>query len=401
MRNTYITAALIGVAIVVWLLSGTLGEEDPAPHRSLAQINNASQASQQDRDPQRVRTKVINASKQMQHVVLRGRTQSKRAVEVRAELSGRITHRPVERGSSVASGELLCQISLDDRRASLDESTQAVNQARIEYQGSLQLKARGFQSDTAIAQAKARLAAAEANLTRSKLNMQRVSVRAPFDGLVETLHLELGDFVARGDTCVTLVDLDPMLMVGRVAERNVHLMRLGQQVEGLLSDGRSITGPITFIGQQSDPGTRTYPVEVQFPNPTGEFRSGITTEIRIPVAEVTAQKVSPALFALDDAGNIGVRTINAKNIVEFHAINIIREDVDGVWVSGLPEVTTLITVGQELVVPGEQVKPYFEPTKEMPAAVPQGPPSAVRSASPLGQSSLPTTADRPIIIASR
>ena len=401
MRKTYVTAALIGIAILVWLLTGTLSVDEPAPHRTLAQIKNSSQAGVQDRDPQRVRARVLNASKQIQHVVLRGRTQSKRTVDVRAELSGRVIERPVERGSAVATGDLLCQISLDDRRASLQESRETVNQARIEYQGSLQLKARGFQSDTAIAQAKARLAAAQAELTRSELDMQRVSVRAPFDGLVETVHLELGDFVARGDACVTLVDLDPMLMVGRVAERNVHLMRLGQNVVGQLSDGRQIAGPIKFIGQQSDPGTRTYPVEVQFPNPDGQFRSGITTEMRIPVAEVTAQKISPALFALDDAGNIGVRTVNADNIVEFYVVDIVREDTDGVWVSGLPEMTTLITVGQELVVPGEQVEAYFEPTKEMPAAVPHGPPSAVHSRAPLGQAIAPAISERLIARASR
>ena len=82
------------------------------------------------------------------------------------------------------------------------------------------------------------------------------------------------------------------------------------------------------------------------------------------------QKVSPALFALDDSGNVGVRTINENNIVEFHIVDIVREDADGVWVSGLPEMATVITVGQELVVPGQQVEPYFEPATDMPAAAP-------------------------------
>ncbi len=376
MRNTYTTAAVIAVVIVVWLLSGQFGNEEPEPHRSLAQQKSEYAARGQDREPSRVRARVINASKQTQHLVLRGKTQSKRMVEVRTELSGRIVERPVERGDAVNTGDTLCRISLDDRRASLLEAREAVNQARIEYQGSLRLKAKGFQSETAIAQAKARLAAAEADLSRSELDMQRIHVRAPFNGVVEDVHLEVGDFVGPGATCVTLVDLDPMLMVGRVAERDVHLVRLGEAVTGTLSDGRRVVGPVTFIGQQSEASTRTYAVEVEFPNPNGSFRSGITTEISIPVAEVAAQKVSPALFALDDAGNIGVRTINTDNIVEFHPVQIVREDSDGVWVSGLPDVTTIITVGQELVVPGEQVEPYFEPATEMPAAVPQSPPSA-------------------------
>ena len=380
MHNTYLTAALIGLAIVVWLLSGWLGREEPAPLRTLAEIKTETQAQRLDAGPQRVRARVINASTQVQNVVLRGKTESKRTVEVRAELSGRVTGRPVERGSQVAAGDLLCQLSVDDRQASLVEAREAVNQAQIEYDGSLRLKARGFQSETAIAQAKARLAAAQAELTRTELDMERIRIRAPFAAFVEDVHLEIGDYVTPGETCVTLVDLDPMLLTGRVAERNVHLLRLGQKVTGVFPDGRSVTGPISFIGQQSDPATRTYPVEVQIPNPSGELRSGITTELQIPVAEVTAQKVSPALFALDDEGNIGVRTISANNIVEFYPVQIVREDSDGVWVSGLPNVTTLITVGQELVVPGDQVEPYFEPAPEMPAAVPTSPPSAANPA---------------------
>ena len=63
---------------------------------------------------------------------------------------------------------------------------------------------------------------------------------------------------------------------------------------------------------------------------------------------------------MDDEGNIGVRTLNDANEVEFYLVNIVRQDSTGFWVSGLPEVTTLITVGHELVVAGETVAPTYE-----------------------------------------
>ena len=115
------------------------------------------------------------------------------------------------------------------------------------------------------------------------------------------------------------------------------------------------------------------------------MRSGITTEISIPVARVQAQHISPALFALDDAGVIGVRAVGGDGRVRFHAVDIVREDAAGVWVSGLPAVTTLITVGQELVMPGEYVEVDFEPTSEMPAAVP----------APMSSDSEPDSSPRP------
>ena len=369
MRGTYITAIVIALVIGLWLFSGQIDQEGIEEHPTVAQINEARAAELQDLAPTRVRARVLNASPQVEEVILRGRTENKRTVAVKAEVAGRIVERPVERGTPVEVGDLLCRIAMDDRMAGLNEARENLNQAEIEYDGSLRLKERGFQSDTAIAQAKARRAAAQAALERSELSIARTFIRAPFAGIVEDVSLEVGDYVSPGAPCATVVDLDPMLLVGRVPEKEVRQLQVEQIVRGLLSDGREISGPISFIGLQSDTATRTYAVEVQVPNPDYELRSGITTEIHIPVAEVMAQKVSPAVFALDDEGNIGVRTVNAQNQVEYHPVEIVRTDVDGVWVSGLPDVATVITVGQEMVVPGEEVEVSYESTDTMPAEV--------------------------------
>jgi multidrug efflux system membrane fusion protein len=171
--------------------------------------------------------------------------------------------------------------------------------------------------------------------------------------------VEIGDYVNPGQGCATIVDLNPMLMVGRVAEKDVVDVRLGELAIGNLADGQTVQGPVTFVGQQSDPQTRTYAVEIQLDNADSALRSGITAEIKIPVERVLAQKISPALFALDDRGDIGVRILDANNIVHFHNVDIISEDPDGVWVTGLPNETAVITVGQEMVVAGERVDPDF------------------------------------------
>ena len=75
-----------------------------------------------------------------------------------------------------------------------------------------------------------------------------------------------------------------------------------------------------------------------------------------------AQKLSPALLALDDLGQMGIRTVDADNAVQFHPVEIVADAVDGIWVTGLPAAATIITVGQELVVAGEKVEPVFTTT---------------------------------------
>jgi membrane fusion protein, multidrug efflux system len=370
MRGTYVTAIVIALVIGLWLLSGQIDREDTVVHTTLAEANRELAARAQDAAPTRVRARIVHAQPQYRQVVLRGRTENKRTVEVKAETAGRVVERAVERGSPVNVGDLLCRISVDDRFAVLAEARAALEQATIEHQASLRLQERGYQSETAIAQAAARLATTRAQVERRELEIEQTYIRAPFAGLIEDVHLDVGDYAATGTTCATVVDMHPMLLVGRVSERDVGALSMASTVVGILSDGRRIEGPITFIGQQSDPLTRTYAVEVEVPNQSHAVRSGITAEIRVPVGEVMAHKISPAVFALADDGTIGVRTIDADNRVAFHRVEIVRDDVDGVWVSGLPEVTTLITVGQELVVPGQEVEPTFEPSPEMPARAP-------------------------------
>jgi membrane fusion protein, multidrug efflux system len=76
------------------------------------------------------------------------------------------------------------------------------------------------------------------------------------------------------------------------------------------------------------------------------------------------------LLALDDDGRVGVRTLDSDNRVVFNLVKIINDDGGSVWISGLPETATLITVGQELVVPRQQVDVVFETSSEVPAAAP-------------------------------
>ena len=386
MRSTYITAIVIAILIALWFYSG--GEEEVLITDSIADSNRENARLASDGPITRVQVQVSNASEQSQVVTLRGKTENKRTVEVKNELAGTIVERPVERGTQVKAGDLLCRISTEDRQVALLEAEATLNQARIEFDGAKKLKQKGFNSDAAIAAAQARLASAEANLNRRKLDLAKLNVRAPFGGFVDDVHQEIGDFVSPGTPCATIVDLNPMLLVGRVSELDVTALNVGQMAQGIMRDGTVVEGPVSFVGQTSDPSTRTYAVEIELDNADFALRSGITTEIKIPVASLLAQQVSPALFALDDAGAIGIRTIDDDNTVEFHLVEILADDKNGVWVTGLPNRASVIVMGQELVTPGETVDPVFIGQGEQPAQsspdnqAPEAPPAQSQTDQP-------------------
>ena len=356
MRGTYITALAITVVIGIWLLSGFLtAEEGLSEHPPLAEADGRPVQAWDPQAPTPVRARTIHATHRPESLTLRGRTENKRTVVVRAETDGRVVARPVERGDAVAAGDLLCQIAAEDRRSRVVEGEEDVKQARLEHSGSLKLKDRGLQSETAIARARATLASAEARLDAAVLDLGRIYVRAPFDGVVEDVQLEVGDYAQLGTPCARIVDLDPMLLVGQVTERNVDRLAVGSPATGRLSSGVEVSGTISFVGYEADPGTRTYRVEVTVPNADARLRSGVTAEIDIRLGEVLAHKITPAVFALDDEGRLGVRIIGADGRVQFRLVEVVADDRDGVWVTGLPRQTTLITVGQEFVSAGELV----------------------------------------------
>ena len=305
----------------------------------------------------RVRVEVIRSEPRTRYLVLRGRTESKRAVDVKAEIAGKVVSRPVERGTRVEAGDLLCELAVDDREVAVDEAKAALENARIEHQGSLKLKEQGLMSQIAIAGTYAQQEAARAQLLRQELDLERTRITAPFDGVVEDLQMNVGDYAVPGASCATLIDLDPMLVRADVTEAEVESLRPGGRVSGRTSVGRELEGVVTFVGKQSDPVTRTYPVEVTVANADYSIRSGLTVNLRIGLGEVSAHQISPALFTLGDSGEIGVRILDESNTVVLKTVRIIEDGPEGVWITGLPEVTRLITVGQEFVAAGEMVEP--------------------------------------------
>jgi len=354
-KKTYYAAIAVAAFFGLWLLSGQFGEgHDGSLAPSLAEERAALTKVQED-NRTRVRASVFEGQQQTADVVVRGRTQADRTVIVRTQTTGRVVAVPVNRGDRVAEGDVLCQLAPEAREARIEEARQAVKQAEIDFQGARRLAEQGLQSATAIASAEARVAATTAELRQRELDLTYATVRAPFTGLVEERPAEVGELLQVGGHCATLVDPDPMLLVGQIAERDVGRVQLGGVGIGRLLTGEQVNGEISFIARTADPRTRTFRVEVRVPNGDYALRDGITTELRLPVARVIAHHLPAALLSLDDEGAIGVRILNGSNVVQFVNVSVIDDSTTGVWVTGLPERATVITVGQELVSNGEQV----------------------------------------------
>ena len=356
MRNSIITALVLAIIAIGWVVSGQFSSDGAGP---VADGAPAATDGARAREPMQVRVADLEAVMRVERVDVTGRTQASRTVEIRAETDGQVRELLRQRGDNVAKGAPIARLRIDDRAAKLAEAKAKLLQRQLEFDAANALKKKGFRSETEVAASQARLDAARAVVEQMKIGIARTTFRAPFAGLIDSGHVELGDYVRVGDIAVTVVDLDPILVVGNVSERQINSLYEGMAGIAQLIDGSERDGVIRFVATVADPATRTYRVELEIPNPNGTIRDGITAELKIPVSEVDAHLVTPSTLTLNDAGVVGVKVVTPDNIVAFRPVEIIADEPDGIWLGGLPRSIRLITVGQELVFDGQRVKPVL------------------------------------------
>ncbi|MBX3496839.1 MAG: efflux RND transporter periplasmic adaptor subunit [Parvibaculum sp.] len=343
----------IGIAAIigVWFFTGIFNGGNGVTDDMTAAERNAANTTV----PQ-VRVVTSTASARQGVVAIRGRTMAKRAVEVRAETQGTVSELPVEKGARVKTGDVLCAINLNARDAQLAEARALARQRQLEYDASRQLAEKGYRAPTAAAASKAAHDAAQARLKQMQIEVSQTKIVAPFDGVFDDRRVEVGDYLRVGDVCGLVVELDPLLVVGQVAEDRVGMLKIGQPGRARLITGETVSGTVSFVAKTADPATRTFRVELEVPNPDFAIRAGITAEIAVPGQEIQAHRIPSSVISLDDKGVIGVRTVDADSRVRFDAIQLIDDTPEGLWVAGLPQTVKLITVGQDYVIEGQKVE---------------------------------------------
>lgn len=357
MKFSYVIALVIAAAAALWVLSGQVGlTAATAPDTPAGQAE-AGPPEREEAVPA-VRVARLQARPMVDDIVLSGHTSASRRVEIKAETSGRVAEVPIARGQPVETGTVIVRLAADDRESGLARARALRAQRRLEYDGAAQLGQRGFQSEVRVAEARAQFEAAEAEVARAETELARITIRAPFEGVLDTRPVELGDYLGDGDAVGTVVDLDPIRVVGFVSERDLAQVERGGIGHARLIDGTEAEGRIAYVSATADPGTRTFRIELEVANPGNRIPEGLTTQLRIPVARRMAHHVSPAVLTLADDGAIGVKLVDEQNIVRFQPVRILKDTADGIWLGGgLPEEATFITVGQEFVVPGQKVRP--------------------------------------------
>ncbi len=198
--RSWLYSAGIALLVIVWLASGQFGKETPAEqYEAPARADSIGHQ-------QRVRVRTQASEEVVRTIAVNGETAPARMVELSAETDGRVTAIGVERGANAQRGSIIVRLDERDRRARLAEAEAIVKQREVEFAARAQLKNENYVSEAQLQEGVALLEAARTELMRAKLDLDYMFVRAPFDGALQYRHVEIGDFVKRGDPIATFVD---------------------------------------------------------------------------------------------------------------------------------------------------------------------------------------------------
>lgn len=345
LKKPPVIALLVLLVAVLWVASGQIGSQE-----EVAEADDDS-----DQQGLIVEAEWRQAETVTSYIEAQGTLVPNREVMLKAETAGRVSELMVDRGSVVAEGDPLVRLAPEDREIRLERARLRVEEARRQFEAAERLQSRDLGSQTEVDTARTALKLAEVELQQAELDVERMVIRAPFDGILEERSIELGDYVTVGSDILRILDNDPMVVSVQVPQGDIGAVEMGEEATVRLVGGAEVSGQVRYIAGRANMETRTFRVEIEMPNDDG-IRAGSSATAMIPKNNIEAHFVSSALLSLDEEGTMGIKTIREDGTVGFHAVDIERGSTDGMWVSGLPSRVRLITSGQGFARVGETVQ---------------------------------------------
>ena len=412
MKKSILIATFILLLVVGWIGSGQFSNSVVAKNEETQEVSKTetsySESSENNESEEftfSVETKIFTSSLIDQSIELQGQTIHNKKIDVKSETSGKINSIEFSRGDNVSENSEMITISLEDRKEKLlsaekdlerlskeiilneknrdnllRQNVERIELYEIEYASAKQLIDKGLSSKSKLSLASFNLANAKADredikikfestlasleaqitnvksvLKNIKLDINKTSIKAPFDGIISEKMVEETEFISVGTPLFSIIDLDPIKIEGYLSEFDVNKVSVGTKAFIEDSNGIKKSGIISFISPSAETSTRTFEITIEADNKDLSYKSGITTKIVIKGSELKAHKIPPSILTLLDDGTVGVKAVDNENIVTFYPTKTIKDTIDGMWVSGLPEKVNLIVSGQEYISLGDTV----------------------------------------------
>lgn len=287
-----------------------------------------------------------------------GSGRARQQVTLTTRNAGVIAEVLFEGGDKVEVGQALIRLNSEPEAIAVETAEAQRAQAADTVERFRQLN-EGTVTRVAKAEADTALKVADAALRRARDDLERMTIKAPFAGVMGLTNLNVGDYLAVGNPIATIDDRSTLIVEFTVPEAVAPSIKVGLDVRANLitRTGQVINGKVQSVGTRIDPVSRTLMVRAEIPNPNSELIPGSTFSVSIQLPGEEAPLV-PGLAIQWDRKGAYVWRLNEANTVERVDAVILARDGDRVIIQAALKVgDKVVHEGGGSLRAGQAVRP--------------------------------------------
>ena len=296
------------------------------------------------------------------------------AVDLRAEVAGRVTALNFSEGSYVRQGQTLVSLDTDVLRAQIEGARTRRDLAGVQAQRRRELFEIGGLSRQELDQAESEARVLDAELAQLAAEVRRRQIVAPFSGQIGLRQVSTGAYLTPGDPIASLRVTSQLKLEFTVPERYLGRIREGEPVRfSVPGQGDPFVATIYATEPAVDPATRAFTVRARARNPGGTLKPGAFAEVELVLDEIPEALLIPTASVITGADSTTVYVLRGGTAVPTAITTGVRT-ADRIQVtSGLTRDDVVLTSGLNQVRPGQAVRTggAFDPTQVRPEGTPE------------------------------
>jgi membrane fusion protein (multidrug efflux system) len=278
-----------------------------------------------------------------------GQIEAIQSIELRPEVSGRITDILVREGQLVADSTPLFKVDDAELKAQVAQADAERQLSRQALERTKGLIAQNASSTSDLEQAEAKSRGADANYALLKTRLDRTVVRAPFGGAVGRRLVSIGTYVSNQTPLITLQSVNPQYASFDVPERYADRLSRGQLVSFQVAalPGRNFSGEVVFVDPVVSLPGRTILIKARVPNSEHQLQAGMFIEARL-ATNIRANAVVVPEDALQPTQGATFIWVIKQGKADRRQVGV------GVRTAGWAEIVSGVEAGDSVVVGGAE-----------------------------------------------
>jgi membrane fusion protein (multidrug efflux system) len=338
---------MVVVILLVVVFGGLFGGRFYANHLA------AEAALHRSFPPTVVSTAVAHALPWSPEINVVGSLEAVEGTEITAQIAGNVTQIAFRSGERVRRGQLLVRLDDSSQLALLHADQAKLTLAQTTLARTRQLYKAHAASQSDLQTAEADAAAAQAVVEGDQATLNKLHIRAPFNGVAGIRAVSLGQYVSPGTAIVDVQNYNPLLLDFTLPQSTVSEIAVGQKVAFTVNaySGKSFEGRVTAIGSQVDPATRNIALQATLANPRDVLRPGMYGSVQLAVGhELRGVVVPETAISYNTFGDYVyvVEKKDGESIAHQRVVQVEDERNGMVLIaSGVNAGETVVTAGQE------------------------------------------------------